>query len=240
MFRKADIINNVARILQHQQADIVCLQEDLDTHGEVEGRLYKQFKDVWSNKVEGKTVLHSLGEQKNSIMTRFPVVFEDCVDISMLGRQPRCMIRADIQYVPHDETIVTVLCTHFGLSGKERCVQAMKVAHYIKTNVPPGRPVLLVGDFNDWTRRLSKVFLGTGLKDTFVESVGKHVATYPSFMALLSLDRLYFRDLELVSSRVIKEAGWYGNSDHLPVVGVFRPVHDLSSGPFEEHPIPGL
>jgi endonuclease/exonuclease/phosphatase family metal-dependent hydrolase len=225
--------------LRDQQADVVCLQEDLDDHGEVEGRLYKQFKDVWANKVDGKTVLHSFGEQKNSIMTRFPVVFEDCVDISLPDRQPRCMVRADIRYTPYPD-VVTILCTHFGLSRKERRVQALKVAHYIASKVPKHQPLLLVGDFNDWIRRLTSIFSGIGLQDAFVHSRGRHIPTYPAILPLLSLDRVYFTGLDLISSRVIKEAGWYGNSDHLPVVATFRPAEQRSRSTLEHHPEPRL
>jgi endonuclease/exonuclease/phosphatase family metal-dependent hydrolase len=212
------------------------LQEDLDDHGEVEGRLYKHFKDVWANKVDGKTVLNTRGEQKNSIMTRFPVVFEDCVDISLPDRQPRCMVRADVRYTPHADLVVTILCTHFGLSRKERRVQALKVAHYIASDVPKRQPLLLVGDFNDWIRRLTSIFSGIGLQDAFVHSRGRHIPTYPAILPLLSLDRVYFAGLDLISSRVIKEAGWYGNSDHLPVAATFRPPEMLLRSTLVHHP----
>ena len=80
------------------------------------------------------------------------------------------------------------------------------------------RPVIIAGDFNDWMRTLSLSLQGSDLKLATNGKV-KHPLTFPAFLPLLSLDRVYYKGLALEDFGVLD--GRWGKSDHLPLVADF-------------------
>jgi endonuclease/exonuclease/phosphatase family metal-dependent hydrolase len=83
--------------------------------------------------------------------------------------------------------------------------------------------VLVAGDFNDWTERAgARLTDQSGLSEVFLSGSGAHAPTFPSVLPVLKLDRIYFRNLELVQARVLKGKPWNSLSDHAPVQASFK------------------
>jgi endonuclease/exonuclease/phosphatase family metal-dependent hydrolase len=83
----------------------------------------------------------------------------------------------------------------------------------------------LAGDFNDW-RHKSCVSLGRlpGMKEVFIERHGKRPKTFPARMPMLSLDRIYTRNLTTLEATLHDEEPWLYLSDHLPLSATVVPT----------------
>jgi endonuclease/exonuclease/phosphatase family metal-dependent hydrolase len=93
------------------------------------------------------------------------------------------------------------------------------IARYLSRHIPDERPLILAGDFNDWTNALSYFFAQEMLlNDVMIKARGRPQASYPSFLPLISIDRIYYRNLIYRAARIMKVVGWKGASDHLPIV----------------------
>ncbi len=83
--------------------------------------------------------------------------------------------------VDFDGTLLDVFCTHFDLSEDQRMHQAAEVAEFC-TSWHPGRPVVLMGDFNAAPDSAEVATLRRALRDVFHEQGigGDERLTFPS------------------------------------------------------------
>jgi endonuclease/exonuclease/phosphatase family metal-dependent hydrolase len=168
---------------------------------------------------------------RNAILTRFPVLALGAIDLGIPGCEPRGAIDADLLI---DGRVVRVIATHFGLRREERHLQSNRVIAALSAPLPPGRQpaatVLVMGDLNEWRGRKGGI---RALEGRLGPSVAPR--TFPSFMPLLALDRIYvdahtdLQAVEVYRSPLARVA-----SDHLPVVGT------LSWGEPSEAALPPL
>jgi len=109
---------------------------------------------------------------------------------------------------------VHVVVVHLGLIHASRERQVQRLGEYIATAVPPSAPLVVAGDFNDWGAQLLRPMAALDLR-TFE---GIRLATYPSRLPLLHLDRIFARGLRPVSAHVPHGRVWSRMSDHLPLI----------------------
>jgi endonuclease/exonuclease/phosphatase family metal-dependent hydrolase len=148
----------------------------------------------------------------NVLLSRVRPVRSASHDIAVPRREPRGVIEAEFDLLG---TMVRVVATHFGLSGRERRAQLDRLLPLVKDTC---RGVTVVcADFNEWapfsrTHRILGKVLGRA----------PAVRTFPSNLATLSLDRIYavprdaLTNVFAVRSRDARRA-----SDHLPIVADF-------------------
>jgi endonuclease/exonuclease/phosphatase family metal-dependent hydrolase len=82
--------------------------------------------------------------------------------------------------------------------------------------VPKSGPLIVAGDFNDWQKKASD-YLATqlGLVEVFEQAQGKLAKSYPAKLPILSLDRIYVRDLVVEGAERLVGAPWSRLSDHV-------------------------
>lgn len=115
-----------------------------------------------------------------------------------------------------------IVCIHFGLIGKERRLQISKLSAHIDNHVPPGAPLIIAGDFNDWLGQADRLFHDhLGLQEIFRETHGRYARSFPSWLPLLPMDRIYYRGLIPVSCDRLSQAPWHTLSDHAPLTASF-------------------
>ena len=107
---------------------------------------------------------------------------------------------------------------HLGLIPGSRVRQVQRLQQFIEREVPPGEPVVVAGDFNDWGPQLKRILGGYGL----VEFEAPRAYTYPARLPLAQLDHVYARGLTPVSLHVPRGRIWWRMSDHLPLIAEFR------------------
>jgi endonuclease/exonuclease/phosphatase family metal-dependent hydrolase len=208
----------IAAVLREIDADIACLQE-VDAR-----RGTERHADQWLylGEATGYRVILGAGicdhyrRFGNAILTRFPVLAECSIDLTVAGYEPRSAIDADLLVGPR---VIRVIATHFGLRVGERRLQANRLMAALAGAPPASRhepdAVLLMGDLNEWRGR-------SGAIRVFDRRLGPSAAerTFPSWMPMLALDRIYadgpavLRDVAVFRSPLTRLA-----SDHLPLVG---------------------
>jgi len=199
--------NRVARVLEAAQPDISALQE-------IDGRTRAAADDPFSyfgelfgwTTVSARTLTAKDGHYGHIVLSRWPIESLGEIDLSMRWREPRKAIVGAIQ-VPGAR--VLVIAVHLGLLPFERRRQFARLRERIET-IGEG-PLIVLGDFNDFPRRLDQHLLSPSL------AVTPPLATYPSRLPLLPLDRICFRaPLDLVTAATLNDVEHV--SDHLPLV----------------------
>ena len=118
------------------------------------------------------------------------------------------------------------MCIRDSLNLREpdRAKQYRAIFEYVVHHIDPQSPLILAGDFNDW-RQKSALSLGNALNlnEVFVDSNGKRPKTFPARLPVLSLDRVYTRNLEVLDSQIHNGKNWQRLSDHLPLSVKVRP-----------------
>jgi endonuclease/exonuclease/phosphatase family metal-dependent hydrolase len=103
--------------------------------------------------------------------------------------------------------------------------QAQRLVAYILAEIPPDEPVIVAGDFNEWTHRLDGILTGAGLRRARApQGAVSHSKTFPARLPLLAIDRVYTRGFRCLSTHVPKGPSWSRMSDHLPLVAELEPV----------------
>lgn len=218
-YRPERIVEAVA----HCQPDIVLLQEvddgvprslhhrQVDLFGDRLGLPYRAYQ---------RNVAVRRGHYGNAILSRFPLYDVRDLELTVPLKKRRralaahCRLRTD----GHAHSVL-VFNFHLGLAGFERTIQMRRfLGSDLLRHAHKHTPVIAAGDFNDLWGRLGRRLL---------EPVGFRPAcgplkTYPAFLPLRPLDRIYFRGpLELDRSFASHTAVARRASDHLPIVADF-------------------
>lgn len=198
----------IADVLRETEADIVALQEVPlgGTHWpDVLALLSQTLGRVG---VPGPTFSVGGRHFGNAVLSRFPVLRTQCIDISFGAREPRGAVDADIHC--HGSPL-RVIATHLGLRAAERRAQVARLLQVFDT---AEMPVLLMGDVNEW-------FVWGRTLRTLVshfQSVPAP-ATFPARRPIFALDRIWIRPRHrLVRVRVHASALARLASDHLPLI----------------------
>jgi endonuclease/exonuclease/phosphatase family metal-dependent hydrolase len=179
--------------------------------------------DMWPYYAYGRNSVFSGGFHGNAILSAWPIQHYSNIDISITkrGLVRRGILHAELDVVGTGQTL-HVLATHFGLLQAERQRQLRRLVEYVSKNIPPGAPVILGGDFNDWRETISgRLSKTVGFREAFLESGARHARTFPSGFPVLKLDRIYFRHLNLKDVEKVSGRPWLFLSDHLPLVAEF-------------------
>src|SRR5258706_1650095 len=85
-----------------------------------------------------------------------------------------------------------------GSWARTRGFQIKWLCERIKAAVPKKGPLIVAGDFNDWQGKASAVLAEElRLFEVFERMEGRLARSYPARMPLLTLDRIYVRDLQV-------------------------------------------
>jgi endonuclease/exonuclease/phosphatase family metal-dependent hydrolase len=112
---------------------------------------------------------------------------------------------------------VHVVVVHLGLLAVSRERQIQRLGAYLRRSVPMNERLVVAGDFNDWGERLHQPMAALDLR-TFK---GIRLATFPSRLPILHLDRIYVRGLQPLRAQVPHGRAWARMSDHLPLIAEF-------------------
>ena len=88
----------------------------------------------------------------------------------------------------------------------------------VEAEIPDDAPLIVAGDFNDWRRRADPILARCGLSEVFIAASGQHARTFPARWPLLTLDRIYVRNLRIARARVLSGRPWSHLSDHTPLL----------------------
>lgn len=220
--KKREALAKIVRVLEDSEADVACLQEVWKHRDITEDNLEKLTAKIWPHYIFNRNAVFPGGIQGNAVLSRNHIKSWKNTDVSISGVEPRGFIDARIE-LPGITSGIALICLHFGLSEKERSYQADRLITYVKEDLPPRIPIVVAGDFNDWTGTVHRKLLrDCGLAEAVETWSGKRGRTFPAIFPILSLDRIYYHGFDVSEARVLRDAGWKGLSDHLAVYSQFQ------------------
>ncbi len=219
-------LQGIAEALKSVNPDIICLQE---VQGQNLKRVlkYNEFPDQsqheWFGEFlqyqnsYGKNVEYDHGHHGNAVLSRHPLDPKHNVNITVSRLEKRGVLHCEIVPQGWDMPII-VLNAHLNLMENDRNKQYQAITEYVNDTLDPAHPLILAGDFNDW-KKLSCEKLGNylNMQEAMLTHYGKLLPTFPARLPMLSLDRIYVRNLTVKKAWVHTGQPWASLSDHLPI-----------------------
>jgi endonuclease/exonuclease/phosphatase family metal-dependent hydrolase len=227
------VLHAIKDVLQQIDADIVFLQE---IHGERtisknrfdDWPTNSQFEfladSIWHHHAYGKNAVYRSGHHGNAILSKHPIVEWENIDVSLMRTASRSLLHATIE-VPDIPQKVHLICVHLGLFNMEREMQLSTLAKRIDSHVPHTEPLIIAGDFNDWRGRAERHLTAElGVSEVFMKTRGEYARSFPAWMPVLTMDRIYSRGLQLTRCQQLQGQPWRKLSDHIPLMAEFAIV----------------
>jgi endonuclease/exonuclease/phosphatase family metal-dependent hydrolase len=237
------VLADMRHALHNLNADVVLLQEVQGEH-----RRKARIVSNWPNseqhvfladghfdyKVYGRTWDGFDGHHGNAVLSRYPIIYSNNIDISNVFFQKRSLLHVIVLVSP-ERPPVHFICLHFDLHEKGRLSQVNRLIERIEQAVPHHTPLVIAGDFNDWRGIISQHLEdGCGVEEVYKRTHGRYARSFPSRFPLLPLDRVYVRGLDCKAASCLTGDPWVRLSDHVPLVADFTFREALtSSGPVQ-------
>lgn len=222
------LLDEIREGIRAVNADLVFLQEvvgENQRHAEIVNNWIEDYHfeyladTVWPHYAYGKNSIYDHGHHGNAILSKHHILSSDNVDISLYRSSQRGLLFSEI--VPG----VHLVCAHMGLLGWERQQQFWLLQRAIEQRVPADAPLIIAGDFNDWTGRLHQRFKRQlRLREVFTEAEGRPARTFPVKRPFFRLDRIYFRGFSVVDAQRLSGAPWQNLSDHCALYAELQPT----------------
>lgn len=214
-------LSSLKDILSEMDLDMVFLQE-------IPGFLHEQAKEsfsadplehladnLWDHFVYGKNAITTKGDHGNAILSKYPFQHSDNHNISNHPWEQRGLLLGKTEI---EGKKLALGCTHLDLTYMGRKRQVTKIGEILQGTQMMEQPFIFCGDFNDWNGQTTKLITKLGLQG----APDQLVPTYPSFFPVLSLDRIFFRNIHCVDAKVLNDEHWKKFSDHLPMYAEFE------------------
>ncbi|VVC77134.1 hypothetical protein AQUSIP_24610 [Aquicella siphonis] len=202
-------IHRIKHQIHESHADIILLQE-------VRGAQFEFLaSELWPHFSYGRNAVYQKGHHGNAILSKYPIIYSDNIDLSMTRYERRGLLHSMVQ-LPGHHRVLHLLCVHLGLLAKDRRKQLDIIVRYLENNISSSDPLILGGDFNDWRGYATKPLINHfGLQEAFKLCKNKYAKTYPAWAPVLQLDRVYFRGFSVVSANRMTKSPWRNLSDHI-------------------------
>jgi endonuclease/exonuclease/phosphatase family metal-dependent hydrolase len=182
----------------------------------------------------GKNAVYDHGHHGNALLSIFPITSAHNQDVSDHAFEQRGILHCVLTI---DAMAIHCYVIHLGLFAGSRLRQTDALINAVRSTAPHDAPLLIAGDFNDWTNALSDTLCSQlGVTEVFDKGLstarfgdylrrlsgrGPRKAparTFPAAMPVLQLDRVYVRGFDVISAEVLHGASWARLSDHAPIV----------------------
>jgi endonuclease/exonuclease/phosphatase family metal-dependent hydrolase len=232
-FNRRVVLHDVRERLQGINADIVFLQEvqglherRLLRHGNWPAGPQHEFLSDghWQGMAYGRNAVYEHGHHGNAILSRYPILKSENIDISAHAFESRGMLHCELD-TPGLSQPLHAICLHLALNESGRRKQMQQVAERIRAVVPDDAALIIAGDFNDWRRR-SCGYLGRelGMREVFDLAHGQAARSFPAVLPMLALDRIYVRGFDVASANVLHGQHWRRLSDHAALTARLLPT----------------
>lgn len=219
------ILDKIRHALRDLNCDILFLQEVLGHHDDKKCKIpdwetaiqFEYLADsVWPHFAYGKNAVYDEGHHGNAILSKFPIVDWSNHKISTNRFEHRGLLKVKVQ-IPGSGQELLLANTHLDLTQGGRDQQAQALIQHMSAE--DKLPWVLVGDFNDWNKKISpRLEKSLGATEVFKKIHGNYPPTFPSIMPMLSLDRIFIHKMEALAATTLTEKRWKKLSDHLPLL----------------------
>ncbi len=148
--------------------DLLFLQE-VQGRNQVHGSLDAQHESLAAalhmQAAYGCNAVRQATDHGNALLSRYPILYYENQDVSDHRLEQRGLLHGVVRV---GDVPVHCLVVHLGLLAGGRSRQVQALADRIQRLVPAHEPLLIAGDFNDWTNRLAPLFVEQlGLVEVF-------------------------------------------------------------------------
>lgn len=217
-------LKNIRDAIKALNLDLVFLQEVQGEH-QTKSKIHhdwptqSQFEyladQTWHHYAYGKNAVYDDGHHGNAILSKYPIVEWENINVSTNRIEKRGILYAKID-IKESGKYLHCLCLHLDLLRKGQSSQLLRLCDIVMERVNYDESLIIAGDFNDWAKQASKVMVEKlGVQEIFKTLHGKYAKTYPSHAPVLGLDRVYFRALQATDAKVMRGKVWNRLSDHL-------------------------
>ena len=248
--RKARI-HGIKDAIDLLDADLVFLQEVQGQH-DLHAEHHTRWPEVGQHEflageshesAYGMNAVYEHGHHGNALLSRFPIASFMNYDVSDHSYEQRGILHAVVRI---KDTDVHCFVIHLGLFAVSRRRQVQSLIIEIKKSLPVDAPLIIAGDFNDWSKRLSQtlyqelgvieafdvadaqknsMFTMRGMRSMLnlkQSSKAMHARTFPAGLPWFCLDRVYLRGFQVEHAEVLSGAPWKQLSDHVPIIATLR------------------
>lgn len=222
------VTQKIGQALKQVNPDILCLQEVQGQHlkrvvkyneypDQSQHEWFGEFLDCQHS--YGKNSEYDNGHHGNAVLSRHPLDPKHNVNITVNKLEKRGVLHCEVLPEGWEQPVV-VLCAHLNLLENDRQKQYNAIADYVNNSslIKEDVPLILAGDFNDWKKNsCQKLAEELNMSEVFMDRHNKLLPTYPARLPVLSLDRIYVRNLKVKRAWVHKGKPWSELSDHLPI-----------------------
>ncbi|MBI3542612.1 MAG: endonuclease/exonuclease/phosphatase family protein [Deltaproteobacteria bacterium] len=228
---RAFVLREIREAIRSVAPDFLFLQEVLGEHRGHERRVrgwpwVAQFEflaeALWPHFAYGRNAVYDEGHHGNAILSKHPILSYENEDVSTTKLERRGILHAVVRPF-ESRPELHLMCAHFGLLERDRQYQARRLCDRVRRTVELGQGLVVAGDFNDWTLRLSRLFKHqVGLDEAYQTRHHRHARTFPARMPVLRLDRIYFHGLEPRLAKCLHRGPWAALSDHAALLADFE------------------
>lgn len=217
------VLKTIKEALKKTSADIVLLQEVVGQHKQrpTESQFEFLADEIWSHYSYAKNAIFSQYHYGNAILSRFPIVQEKHTNMSTNRFEQRGLLHCAIE-IPKINQKIHLYNVHLDLLKRGRRIQFDRIVSQIKADVLEDDKFIMAGDFNDWTGELNQMFINKlGLHEAHTKIFKTPAKSFPSFFPILTLDRVYSKNLDIVNCKPLIGDPWRKLSDHVPLIVEF-------------------
>ncbi len=201
--------------LKMEQFDIGFFQEVLGDH-QFDKTLPHQMELIADKKWHGhaftRNSIVSNFDHGNSILSKYPIIEQKILNLTLHPLEKRSAIFVMIDFLG---TPLACICTHLNLRQKDRIKQIRLIIDFIEQHVDRNTALILAGDFNDWNGTISHLLETEGYFSCHCPI--NPPKTFPSFLPVLSLDRIFYRNIKSIDLYAGSVNKFRSYSDHLPL-----------------------
>jgi endonuclease/exonuclease/phosphatase family metal-dependent hydrolase len=221
------VLHKIRQALRDTKCDILFLQEVVG-----ENIRHKQSIKLWPTQSQfefladefwphfsyGQNAVFSGRDHGNAILSRFPIEKISNLDISNNRWERRGLQHAQVRIPELGNLLVNLFNTHLDLFEFNRRKQVKKIISQVKPYIDKSEPIILAGDFNDWTHNMCRdIQKQLPCIEAFESLYGECPNTFPNRIPFLSLDRIFLYKFNPIHGNVFSSKPWSHLSDHLPL-----------------------
>lgn len=220
-------LRDMKELIRAEQADIVFLQEVVGQNElyRKKGLVDSQFEfladSVWPHFSYARNALYDHGHHGNLILSKFPIESWENINLSTNALEKRGLLVCKIKLPPLSDQsrYIYACCAHLDLLQRGRSRQYEMIKKKIHSlDLVANAPLVIAGDFNDWNQKAHRVFEEElKMQEAYKVLHGRLARTFPAAFPVLSLDRIYVRDLKVLSSGIVQPPQTRHFSDHVPL-----------------------
>ena len=221
---KKYFLQEMKNFISSSKADVVCLQEVVGKNNKFknQGLIDSQFEfladELWPHYSYGHNAVYDHGHHGNLILSKFPILEFQNVDIStnMWEKRGLLLCKISIPENKSEHNFLYVACSHLNLLHTGRLKQYQKIKNQIILNNDEKSPFIIAGDFNDWNKKCSNVFEDElKMQDVHKAYTGSFAKTFPAAYPFFCLDRIYVKNVNIKNSEILKPKLAHTISEHL-------------------------